>query len=73
MDFTYTALQIQHNLQDKFFLTIFFSTNFFFSDKKSFCRILSGTGFCLGLHTTVVFHMQSFNDMIYSKEFQVQK
>ena len=33
----------------------------FFSDKKYFALIFSRTGFCLGLNTTVVFRIQSFN------------
>ena len=33
----------------------------FFSNKQILFWILSGTEFCLGLHTAVVFHMQSFN------------
>ena len=47
---------------DKFF---FFFLSFYqkkkFSFKKKNSQIFSQTKFCLGLHTVVVFHMQSFN------------
>ena len=65
--------------------TNFFLT-FIFSDKKNFFLelnfvldwILSQTEFCLGLHTTVVFRMQSFNFFIdlklthYDKKFLIK-
>ena len=43
-------------IQDKFFSDIIFPRQ-----KKSFSQIFSRTVFCLGLHTAVVFRMQSFN------------
>ena len=63
---------LRQHLRQIFFLTIFFFLTKFFSNKNLFLRfflrlnfvsdwILSWTEFCLGLHTTVVFRMQSFN------------
>ena len=48
-----------------FLMTNFFFLSFYqkkkFSLKKKNSQIFSQTKFCLGLHTVVVFHMQSFN------------
>ena len=59
-DSSKSALEIQDNVQHSFLLTIFFLT------KKFFSR----TGFCLGLHTAVVFRMQSFNLSIFGASFE---
>ena len=65
-DSSLCALEIQDNVRDNFFLTIFFEDKNFFQQKIFFSDffldwILSWTGICLGLHPTVVFRMQSFN------------
>ena len=73
-----STVEIQDNVQDKSFLTIFFLTKNFFSDKNFFSQIFSHidfchrldfvlgwifscTEFCLGLHTAIVCHVESFN------------
>ena len=62
-----SALEIQDKIQSEnfFFQQIFFPIKLFSRQKKICWKknswILSQTEFCLGLHTAVVFRMQSFN------------
>ena len=56
-----SALEIRDNVRDKIQSEkkskIFLSTKFF----STIFQIMSQTGFCLGLHTAIVFRVQSFN------------
>ena len=71
-DSSLCALEIRDNVQDSFFSDNFFFRQIFFLTKNLFLGFflrmnfvfdwnLSRTEFCLGLHTAVVFRMQSFN------------